>query len=818
MKTEQDLRVAADRLRWVCGPESLRFETTAELPPERSLVGQERAVRALDFGLSIRQPQFHVFVVGPAGTGRTTYTETKVREVAARDETPPDWCYVYNFRSPSEPVALRLPAGEGRRFAAAISVLVADVRAAIRKVLASEQFDALRRQTLEGLEAEATQIWQQLEVFARQKGFVVQRGPMGITTAPLGGAGQPMGQEEFEKLPGMARERLAQANREVQEEVAEVVRKVRAIERQAREAVAALERNAVLAAIRDPIERLRDRYRDHPQIVAHLDAMQEDVIEHTDAFREEEQQPQLPLPALLPRRNVLERYDVNLFVDNGDLSGAPVVFERSPSYYNLLGKVEYRGELGAMVTDFRMIKPGALHLANGGYLICNVRDLLLQLASYDALKRALRAGEVRIENLSEQYGLIPTATLRPQRIPLHVKVVLIGPPELYYLLYRFDDDFRKMFRVKAEFDTEMPRTEENMQRLAAALGVVCGEDGLRPCDRTAVASILEYSARLCESQDKLSTRFAEIKQVLVESAIWAERDGAHAVSAAHVQRALEEKVYRSGRLEEKIQEAIRRGQLLVDTDGETPGQINGISVWQIGDYAFGRPNRITARAFVGMRGVVNIEREINLSGPIHSKGVLILSGYLGGKYALRRPLSLSATLTFEQTYEEVEGDSASAAELYALLSALADLPIAQGIAVTGSVNQRGEVQSIGAVNEKIEGFYAVCKVKGLTGQQGILIPYSNTQNLMLRDEVVDAVRDGRFHVWAVRTIDEGIEILTGLPAGQLRPDGTYPEDTVHQRVLARLEEFAEHMRRMSPTRDGKEREGPQRETNEEGSG
>ncbi|MDR5682416.1 MAG: ATP-binding protein [Armatimonadota bacterium] len=817
MTKGEDLRVAADRLRWVCRPEYLRFGTTADLPPERSLVGQDRAVRALDFGLSIRQPQFHVFVVGPAGTGRTTYTEAKVREVAARDPTPPDWCYVYNFRSPGEPVALRLPPGEGRRFVAAIATLVDDLRQAIRKVLTSEQFEALKRQTLEGLEAEANRIWQQLDAFARQKGFLVQRGPVGITTVPLGSGGQPMSQEEFDRLPGMARERLAQANREVQEEIAESVRRVRAIERQAREAVATLERNAVLAAIRDPIQRLRDRYRDHPDVVAHLDAMQEDVVENSDAFREDEQPPQLPLPIPLPRRSVLERYEVNLLVDNSDVTGAPVVFERNPSYYNLFGKVEYRGELGAMVTDFRMIRPGALHRANGGYLILNARDLLLQPASYDALKRALRSGDVRIENLSEVYGLIPTATLRPQPIPLRVKVVLIGPPELYYPLHRLDDDFRKMFRVKAEFDTEMPRTEENMQRLAAVLGVACTEDGLRPCDRTGVARILEYSARLAGSQEKLSTRFAEIKQLLVEAAAWAERDGAPAVSAAHVQRALEEKVYRSRQLEEKIQDAIRRGQLFVDTDGATVGQINGISVWQVGDYAFGRPNRITARAFVGARGVVNIEREINLSGPIHSKGVLILSGYLGGKYALHRPLSLSATLTFEQTYEEVEGDSASSAELYALLSVLADLPIAQGIAVTGSVNQRGEIQPIGGVNEKIEGFYAVCKVKGLTGRQGVLIPHSNAQNLMLREEVVEAVREGQFHIWAVWTIDEGIEILTGVPAGDIRPDGSYPEGTVHQRVLARLDEFAERMRRMRPSRE-QEREPSEREPNAEGSG
>ncbi len=811
----EDLRVAPERLRWVCDPAQLQFGTVEELPPERSLVGQERAVRALDLGLSVQQPMFHVFVVGPVGTGRTTYTQTKVQEVARSQPTPPDWCYVYNFKDPNQPLALDFPPGEGRRFAAAMAALVEELRNAIRQVLTSEQFEIMKRQTLERLEAEASRVWQELEAVARQKGFLVQRTPLGITTVPVSPSGQPMTQEEFDRLPGLIKDRLAQANRELQEEVAEAVRKVRAVERQAREAVSQLEREAVLAAIREPIQRLRDRYRDLPKVVAYLDDLQEDVLEHRDAFREEEGQPQLPAPLAMLRRSLLERYEVNLLVDNSGLQGAPVVFETNPSYYNLFGKVEYRGELGTMVTDFRMIRPGAVHRANGGFLILNARDVLLQLASYDALKRALRSGEVRIENLSEQYGLIPTATLRPQPIPLRLKVILIGPPDLYYLLYRYDEDFRKMFRVKADFDSVMPRTEENMRRVAAALGAICRSDGVCPCDRGAVAKILEYSARLAESQDKLSTRFGEIKQVLVEASAWAEREGLRVVSARHVQKALEERIYRSNLIEEKIQELIQRGQLYVDVDGAVVGQINGLSVWHLGDYAFARPTRITARAFVGTRGVVNIEREINLSGPIHSKGVLILSGYLGGQYAAQRPLSLSASLTFEQTYEEVEGDSASAAELYALLSVLADVPLQQGIAVTGSVNQRGEIQPIGGVNEKIEGFYAVCKAKGLTGRQGVIIPYANLQNLMLREEVVEAVREGRFHVWAVRTLDEGLEILTGMPAGQARPDGTFPEGTVHARVAARLEEFGERLRR-TRQRPESEREAEEDRNREQG--
>jgi lon-related putative ATP-dependent protease len=485
-------------------------------------------------------------------------------------------------------------------------------------------------------------------------------------------------------------------------------------------------------------------------------------------------------------------------VDNSDLQGAPVVFETNPSYYNLFGKVEYRGELGTMVTDFRMIRPGAVHRANGGFLILNARDLLLQLASYDALKRALRSGEVRIENLSEQYGLIPTATLRPEPIPLDVKVVLIGTPLIFQLLYTLDEDFRKLFKVKADFDIEVQRTPETMAGYASAVAAICARHRLRPFDRGAVARILEHSARLAERQDRLSTRFNDVNEVIFEADAWAGRAGRAVVTAADVRRAVEEKIYRSNRVEEKLRELIAQGQLLVDVSGAKPGQVNGLSVLQLGDYTFGHPSRITARTYVGSRGVVNIERETEMSGRIHSKGVAILANYLGGKYAQDRPLSLNASLTFEQTYSEVEGDSASATELYALLSDLAGVPIDQGIAVTGSVNQKGELQPIGGVNEKIEGFFYTCRVMGLTGTQGVLIPTQNVPNLMLRDEVVEAVRQGRFHIWAVRTIDEGLEVLTGRPAGEVLDDGQYPPGTINALVSQRLSELAERLRKFAP--------------------
>jgi lon-related putative ATP-dependent protease len=808
------LRLAPEHLRWTCRPEDLTFATTADLAGlDPDTVGQERAVRALDFGLSLAKPEFHIVVVGPSGTGRRENTTTMVRAAAKKAPTPPDWCYVFNFQNPDQPRALSLPAGQGHAFVQSIAALIAEIRQAIRKVLSSEHFELRKRQVLEQLEAKANQLLQQLDQAARTKGFLVQRGPAGIATAPLGPAGQPMEPAEFEKLTDEEKARLEQASREVQEEIGEVVRSMRAIEREARESVTNLERSAALAAIREPIERLQQKYADLTPVVDHLTAIQEDVIEHLDAFREEEgAQPQPQLPILVPappqRRSLADRYAVNLVVDNSGLAGAPVIYEPNPTYYNLVGKIEYRGELGTYATDHRMIKAGALLRANGGYFLVQAKDILVHPGAYEALKRALRGRELRIENLMEQYGLIPTATLRPEPIPLSVKVVVIATPDIYMILHRFDEDFRATFRVKAEFDTVMPRTPDTIRRFATLLGGTCAETGMCHCDSGAVAKILEYAARLADAQDRLSTRFGEVRSLLVEAIAWAQRGGDPLVTADHVRKALDEKIHRSSLIEEKIQEMFDRGQLFVDTDGALPGQINGLSVLMLGDYAFGRPSRITARTFVGARGVVNIEREINQSGPSHSKGVMILGGYLGGKYARHRALSLSATVTFEQTYSEVDGDSASSTELYALLSALSEIPIDQGIAVTGSVNQRGEVQPIGGVNEKIEGFYAVCKAKGLTGRQGVMIPQSNAQNLMLREDVVEAVREGRFHVWGVRTVDEGIEILMGAAAGALQPDGSYPEGSVHAKVLARLEDFAERLRPPLPTRTDR----PERET------
>lgn len=795
--------VRADQVRWSCQPEALPFATTDDLPPGESIVGQDRAVRSIDFGMAVPQPGYNVFVAGPTGTGRSTYTQSKVAKVAAARPAPADWIYVHNFQQSDQPIAIALPPGQGARFRREVERLVDELRDSIRKLFASETFEAKRSGVVQSFEQQANAIWRELEQEARRLGFALQRTPMGIATVPVSPSGDPLADEQVAQLTAAQRQELERRARSLQENVADATRKVRVIEREAKEAVQDVERSAVLSVASHAVDALKQPYAGHTRIVDWLDRFLADVIERHDDFKDEgEAQPSLPF--LPPRRAEFTRYRVNLLIDNGQARGAPVVFESNPTYYNLFGKSEYRGEFGAMVTDFTMIKPGALHRANGGYLILQARDVLTSPLSWEALKRALKSREIRIENIGEQYGMFPTATLRPEPIALNVKVILIGAPLLYHLLYQYDEDFPKLFKIKADFDVDIERTDAALVEYARAIGTICKREGLLPFDRSAVARTLEQSARIADDQQRLSMRFNEMVDVIYEASAWAKSEGATVVSAPHVRRAIEERIRRSNRIEERIRELIRDGQLLVTVDGGASGQVNGLSVLVLGDYAFGRPSRITARTFVGGRGVVNIERETQMSGRIHTKGVFTLSAYLGGKYAQQRPLSLSASLTFEQTYEEVDGDSAASTELYALLSDLSGLPIAQGIAVTGSVNQKGEIQPIGGVNEKVEGFFHVCKVLGLTEHQGVMIPRQNLRNLMLTDEVTDAIRQGRFHIWAVRTIDEGLEVLTGVPAGDPDAEGRFPNGSVNALVSRRLDELAERLRRFGPVRPPRE--------------
>jgi predicted ATP-dependent protease len=801
-------QLPADALTWRCDPQQLTFRSTEEVSPDVQIIGQTRAVRALGFGLGVEHSGYNIFVSGAPGTGRSTYTRAEVERVARTRPAPPDWCYVRNFANASQPTAISLPPGRGAAFQHDVAEMVAEVREGLRRAFASEVYERRRTEVIKQYEQAVGAIWQRLEEQARQQGLLLQRTPAGVATVPVDLQGRAISEEVFQQLPEADRERIRQRTQALQDAVAEMLRQVRAKEREGREALRALEQETARYMIDAPVSRLKDEYADRPAVTAFLDATRRDMLEHLPEIRGDGEEDGGPRPELpIPRRDPFARYQVNLFVSHAQESGAPVVVEPNPTYYNLVGKSEYRAEFGAMVTDFTMIKPGALHLANGGYLILNARDVLLNPMAYDGLKRALRSGQVRIESLAETLGMVPTATLRPDPIPLNVKVVMIGTPELYHLLYALDEEFDKLFKVRADFDVVMDRTPETIQEYARAIAAICHRHQLCHLDPAAMASILEYSARLAARQDKLSTRFNEVVEVVFEATAWARQAGSSLVTREHVMRAIEEKASRSNMVEEKIREMITQGQILVDTAGTVIGQINGLSVLQLGDYTFGQPSRITARAYVGGRGVVNIERETQMSGRIHSKGVFVLSSFLASRFAQQQPLSLSASLTFEQLYSDVDGDSASSTELYALLSELSGLPIDQGIATTGSVNQMGDLQPIGGVNEKIEGFYYVCKAKGLTGRQGVVIPHQNVSHLMLRDEVVTAVREGRFRVWAVRNVDEGIEILTGAPAGTPDEAGRYPAGSVNARVAARLAELASRYRKFGE-HDGRPEDRP----------
>jgi predicted ATP-dependent protease len=759
-------------------------------------------VHALEFGLTVNQPGYNVFVSGPPGTGRSTYTRDKVEESAEHRPVPADWCYVRNFADGDRPIAMSFPPGQGGAFREGMAGLITEVRNGLRRAFTSEAYERQRREIVKQSEQKIGEVWEGLETLARSHGLMVRRTPSGIITFPADLRGEPIPAEILQALPEAEQARLAARMRELGESIGDAVRKARALERDGESALRQLEAQTAKFVIDSPAERLREQYPDHSKVAAFLEAAEHDMLDRLSELRaadaEDTESRESRLLAVL-RRDPFARYHVNFLVDHHATKGAPVVMETNPTYYNLVGKAEYRAEFGTLVTDFMMIKPGALHRANGGYLILQARDVLTNPFAYEGLKRALRGREIRIEPLGEVAGLLPTATLRPESIPLDVKVILIGTPELYYLLYTLDEEFEKFFKIRADFDVAMDRTPETQREYAQALAAICQRCQLCPFDASGVAAVLEYSARLAGCQDKLSTRFNKIVEIVFEAAAWAQAAKEARVARTHVHRAIEEKGLRSNLLEEKVRELIAKGQLLVDTDGSVVGQINGLSVLQLGDYAFGQPSRITARAHVGGRGVVNIERETLMSGRIHSKGVFVLASFLANRFAQQHPLSLSASLTFEQLYTDVDGDSASATELYALLSELARLPVRQGVAVTGSVNQMGEIQPVGGVNEKIEGFYDVCKIKGLTGRQGVIIPQQNVRDLMLRDEVVTAVQEDQFHIWAIRTVDEGIEILTGAPAGAPDDAGVYPAGSVNGRVAARLAELAQRYKEFGRT-------------------
>jgi len=783
--------LSSENLRKVCDPASLMTcETTEEISPLEGIIGQERAVKALKFGLDIQERGFNIYVAGDTGTGRTTAVKDFLEEIAKAKKAPPDWCYVNNFRNTYEPTAIRLPPGKAREFQQDMTHLVDEARRVLPKAFDSEDYATKREATIGEVEEERKKLFDELNRKAQDQGFVLQSTPIGLLMIPVID-GQPVSDQGFISLPQRTRDEIQNRREKLSTELRSAMRKLRGLEGKINEELRKTNREVALFSIGHLTAELIEKYSKFPEIVTYVKDVENDILESLSEFiGKPKVPPQFPWMEELPFR----RYEVNVVVNNLDLQGAPVVLELNPTYQNLFGRMEKEARFGVLSTDFTMLYGGSIHKANGGYLVLPTEDLLRNIFSWDGLKRSLSSECIAIEEAGERLGFITTKGLRPAPIPLNLKVVLIGDPYLYQMLYTLDKDFKELFKVKADFDNTMARTDDNMRKYAAFICTFCRKEKLKHHDKSAIAKIIEYGSRLAGDQEKLSTRFAEIADVIREANFYATQEDSDYITADHVKKAIEEKVYRSNLIQEKIEEMIQRGVFLIDTEGSAIGQVNGLSVLSLGDFTFGRPSRVTATMGLGREGVIDIEREARLGGPIHTKGVMILSGYLAAKHAQNKPLSLSARLVFEQSYSGVEGDSASSTELYAILSALSDLPIKQGIAVTGSVNQNGEVQAIGGVNEKIEGFFEVCKAKGMTGNHGVIIPESNIQNLMLKEEVVAAVREGKFHIYAVKTIDQGIEILTGVKAGTREKDGEFEEETVNYRVDKRLKEMADKMR------------------------
>lgn len=776
-------------LRETCDPAIFSFRSTEDLEPLSDIIGQERAVKAMEFGLKIDHKGYNIFMTGLTGTGKTSYARAVVKRAAEGKPVPDDILYVYNFVKPEKPIAINLPAGKGLEFSKDMEKLMSEVRREIIRVFDDENFENQKQALIDRYQRASLELFEKLDETAKAEGFTLQRTPQGIITIPLKD-GKPMSQEEFEALSDEERKALEEKGRALQGRIDETLRKVRALDKQAREELSHLERNTALATINPLFEEVAVKYAGFAEIISYLKSVKEDIIKNLSLFRTERREKSDPDAQQMPNiaqnpshEDFFLRYMVNIFVDNRATKGAPVVFEANPIYYNLFGKIEGKARFGAITTDFTMIKSGAIHRANGGYLVLQAADLFKDPYAWDTLKRTLKNSEAWVENIGEQYRTVPTVTLKPEPIPIRVKVILIGTPYIYSLLNAYDEDFRKLFKIKVDFDVEMDRSPENLKRYAAFICHICRNEGLIHFDPTGVARVVDYSSRLAEDKKKLSTRFNEIVEVFYEASAWASIDGSSSVTGEYVDKAIEEKVYRSNRVEEKLFSMIERGEILVQTEGTAVGQINGLSVLDVGDYIFGQPSRITARTYLGDEGVINIEREAKMSGHIHDKAVMILTGFLGERYAREMPLTISASIAFEQNYGGIEGDSATCAELIALLSSIAGIPIRQDLAITGSLNQHGHVQPVGGTTYKIEGFYHACKIKGLTGTQGVVVPCQNIDNLMLKPEVVDAVEQCKFHIYSAETIDDAIEIMTGVPAEEF-----------HKKVKQSLKKMAETAR------------------------
>ncbi len=782
--------LALEDLFQCCDDSLFDFRTTDEVPPLEGIIGQERALDSIDFGLNLASTGFNIYVLGESGTGKVSAIRSFISKKAEQEKVPSDWCYVHNFRDPAEPLAISLASGQGAAFQRDMEELVASLKVEIPKIFDSKEYKQQSNVIVEKFQSRQKDLYTSLEREADEKGFKVQPAMGGFSIVAIGESGEPLTEEEFKSLDEEKANRIRESGKHIQEKIDDMRRVLKAQDRTTREKMRDLGRKAALSVLGHLVEDIRAQYDgSHGKLTSYLEGVKEDILDNIDDFKTQAEEPEPPPVSSLkmPKQELdFHKYSVNVIVNNAGRKGSPCVMESNPTYYNLFGRMEHKFQSGAAFTDFTMIKAGALHKANGGYLVINALDLVRNLNSYEALKRAIRNCEVKIEDVWEQHRSVPTAMMKPGPIPLDVKVILIGNPEIYYLMYNQDEEYRELFKVKADFDNRIERSEGNIRKYAAFVATKAKGEKLLPFDPSGVGRVVEFGSRLAGDQEKLSSKFSEISNLIRESHYWAAKAGAVVVSGVHVEKAIEEKDYRHRRVEDRMREVMMEGTLILETSGARKGQVNGLAVLDTGDHSFGKPSRITATVYAGKGGIINIERETKLSGKIHEKAMLILTNYLGSKYAVRKPISLTASITFEQLYGMIEGDSATCAELYALLSAISGVPARQGFSVTGSMDQSGNVQPIGGVNEKIEGFFDLCNHRGLDGSQGVIIPERNVRNLMLRKDVVEAIGKKAFRIVAIDHVEEGIEILMGMPPGEPGPDGTYPEGTVNRLVEDRL--------------------------------
>lgn len=792
MKRKNELGYKDLKLR--CDPKVFNFTTTDELEPISTGIGQERGIKALEFGLNVDINGYNVYVEGPYGVGKTAYVKNYLKVISKKKKVPSDWCYLYNFDNPNEPVAVSLPAGQGKEFKDTMNSFINEIKVDIRNTFNNEDFEKEKKLIKQEYETRRNLLMEQLNKKSAEYGFTVKSSQNGIYMMPIVN-GKTIAEEEFNKLDEAVKKEYETKSTIVQQHIMEAIGQIKSIERESDKHIQEWQSNVALLTINGHINLIKDKYKRHKKINHFLDSVKKDILKNVNLFTADEktlegklQGPQAAHPEVFkPWLN----YRVNLFIDNSNLEGAPAVADTNYSYHNIFGKLEYENYYGTLKTDYTMLKPGLLHIANGGYLVFQANDLLTNSLCYDALKKVLRSKTLGIENAADPRSSMVMVSLKPEPIPLDLKVILIGDENIYQTLLAMDPDFRKLFKIKVEFADDAPMNKDNIVKLARFVKGYCDHENLPPLDSGAMAKIIEYASKLADNQDKLSTRFTDLSVVVGEASTWAKMARSKVITEEFITRALAEKIDRVKKYDERYMEMIKDDTLLISTSGSEIGQINGLTIMNVGDYTFGKPVKITANTYTGKNGIINIEREVELSGSSHSKGILILSGYLGEMFAQDMPLSLTASICFEQLYSGVDGDSASSTELYAILSSLSGIPINQSFAVTGSVNQKGEIQPIGGVNDKIEGFYQVCKMRGLDGTHSVIIPKQNIKNLNLSQEVVDAVKNGNFHIYAISTIEEGIELLTGVPAGNKDENGNFPAGTINYLVYNKLKKYAE---------------------------